>query len=196
MSIAVIGTGRIGSTVGRAFQRAALDVVYGSRDPANAALANEPGAEVTKVEQALAGARTVVLTIPGTEVESFLAAYGPALDDVLIVDATNKFTESVMHSAAEVARYAPGARYARAFNTLGVENLEVPEYGGVQGDLFFSSSTQDQDTVAGLIAAVGLHPVYLGPDQWALLDEVLRLWYTLTMVGGHGRRVGFKVLTD
>lgn len=196
MSIAVIGTGRIGSTVGRAFQRAALDVVYGSRDPANAALANEPGAEVTKVEQALAGARTVVLTIPGTEVESFLAAYGPALDDVLIVDATNKFTESVMHSAAEVARYAPGARYARAFNTLGVENLEVPEYGGVQGDLFFSSSAQDQDTVAGLIAAVGLHPVYLGPDQWALLDEVLRLWYTLTMVGGHGRRVGFKVLTD
>lgn len=196
MSIAVIGTGRIGSTVGRAFQRAALDVVYGSRDPANAALANEPGAEVTKVEQALAGARTVVLTIPGTEVESFLAAYGPALDDVLIVDATNKFTESVMHSAAEVARYAPGARYARAFNTLGVENLEVPEYSGVQGDLFFSSSTQDQDTVAGLIAAVGLHPVYLGPDQWALLDEVLRLWYTLTMVGGHGRRVGFKVLTD
>jgi len=196
MSIAVIGTGRIGSTLGRALRRAGLEVVYGSRDPEAVTLASDPGAEVVTVEQALSNAKTVVLAVPGTEVEGFLAKHGAALDGVLLVDAANKITEPVIHSAAEAAQHAPGARYARAFNTLGVENLEEPEYEGVQGDLFFSCAEQDEDTVAGLIAAVGLRPIYLGPGQWTLLDEVLKIWYTLTLVGERGRRVGFKVLTD
>jgi predicted dinucleotide-binding enzyme len=196
MSIAVIGTGRIGSTLGRAFRRAGLEVVYGSRSPGDVELAADPHAEVTTVEQALSGAKTVVLAVPGPEVEAFLTTHGPALEGVLIVDATNKVTEEIIHSAAETARLAPGARYARAFNTLGVENLEEPEYAGVQGDLFYSCDEQDEDTVSALIAAVGLRPIYLGPDKWILLDEILKVWYTLTVVGQRGRRVGFKVLTD
>jgi 8-hydroxy-5-deazaflavin:NADPH oxidoreductase len=196
MSIAVIGTGRMGSTLGRALREAGFEVVYGSRDPEAAALTADPGAKAVTVQEALAGAQTVLLAVPGTEVEPFLAAHGPALDGVLLVDATNKITESVLHSADETERHAPGARYARAFNTLGVENLEVPEYGGIQGDMFFSSALQDEETVAQLIAAVGVRPVYLGPGQWGLLDDVVRLWYTLTQLDQRGRRVGFKVLTD
>ena len=35
MRVAVIGTGNIGGTIGRAFARAGNDVVFGSRSPGN-----------------------------------------------------------------------------------------------------------------------------------------------------------------
>ena len=39
---------------------------------------------------------------------------------------------------------APGVRYARAFNTLGFENLQNPRYGDAVGDMFFSSHEGDR----------------------------------------------------
>jgi len=90
---------------------------------------------------------------------------------------------------------APGVRYARAFNTLGVENLQNPRYGDDVGDMFFTSSEDDRETVASLVDAVGLRPVWLGDGAQALLDDLLQLWFTLSRIRG-SRHFALKVVGD
>lgn len=46
-----------------------------------------------------------------------------------------------------------------------------------------------------LIEAVGLRPMYLGPDQQDVVDGVLRLWFALAIGQGHGRHLAFHTLT-
>ncbi|WP_214319947.1 NADPH-dependent F420 reductase [Nonomuraea sediminis] len=180
MKIAVIGKGNVGGTLGQAFAAAGHEVTHGSRS--------------TPIPDALAGAETVVLALPGTAVAGFLEEYGPELDGKLVVDAVNRMGEDKLHSAADVAAKAPGARYARAFNSYGWENFADPTFDGQVGDLFYSSAEADKDAVEQLVDAVGLRPVYLGPDQYDALDGVLRLWFALAVGQGRGRHLAFRVL--
>ncbi|MEV4615179.1 NAD(P)-binding domain-containing protein [Kitasatospora sp. NPDC049258] len=193
MAVAVIGTGKIGSTLARAFGAAGLETVLGSRDPG--AVADAP-VKVVTVAEALAGADTVVLAQPGTAVDEFLAEHGPALDGRLVVDAANRLAAPVQNSAAEVAERAPGARYARAFSSQGVEVFADPLIGGTASDHLFSAAEEDRAAVEELISAVGLRPVYLGPDQYELVDRALWIWFRLAVAQGHGRHSGFRLLTD
>lgn len=59
----------------------------------------------------------------------------------------------------------PTIRYARAFNTLGGENLADPVFAGGRADMFFSAPELDRPVVETIIDGVGLRPVYVGEDQ-------------------------------
>jgi hypothetical protein len=87
-----------------------------------------------------------------------------------------------------------GIRYARAFNTLGGENMADPVFEEGRADLFFPAPPSDRSTVEAVIEGVGLHPVYLGEDQEDLIDSLFRLWIALAMGQGRGRRLAFKLL--
>jgi predicted dinucleotide-binding enzyme len=65
MKVAVIGTGNIGGTLGRAFAGAGHDVTFGSRSPGDDQVAQGTAARVSDVAGALDGADAVVLAIPG-----------------------------------------------------------------------------------------------------------------------------------
>lgn len=182
---AVIGSGFIGGTLGRAFAAAGVPTVFGSR---------RPGDGTVPVGDAIAGAEIVVLALPAPAVPEFLQANGPALAGKLIVDATNRVGEPVAHHAAAVAEHAPGALYARAFNTLGGENFADPDFDGVAADMFFSAPESHRAAVERLIEAVGLRPVYVGADQDDVVDGVLRLWFALAVGQGHGRHLAFRTL--
>ena len=194
MTIAIIGTGKIGGTLGRALARAGLDVVLGSRNPAGSMAAGDTPAKLVTVAEAVAAGNVVLLALPAREVAAFLRAHGSALDSKLIVDATNDFPGPLLHSAVAVADDAPGARYARAFSSQTWETYERPTWDGVRGDLVFTSEEADRSTVEELIDAVGLRPVYLGPGQQDLVDAVLRL--LVPEWAEHGRHVGLRILTD
>jgi len=196
MTIAVIGTGFIGGTLGRAFARAGHPTVFGSRHPEDTSVAENSGATVASVGDAVAGADTVVLAIPTAGVEDFLRTHGNALAGKLVVDAANSVGGPVAHHADLVARYAPDARYARAFNTLGGENFAEPDFGGTAADLYYSAGTGDRAVLDELISAVGLRPMYVGENQHDIVDGVLRLWFALSVGQGHGRHLAFRTLTD
>ncbi len=195
MTIAVIGTGFIGGTLGRAFARAGHPTVFGSRRPGDHAVAGDSGATTAGIGEAIAQADVVVLALPATAVEDLLRTHGGALDGTLVVDAANNIGGPVAHHAGLVARHAPGARYARAFNTLGGENFADPEFDGVRADLYYSSEAGDRATLDELITAVGLRPMYLGENQQDTVDGVLRLWFALAVGQGHGRHLAFRTLT-
>jgi hypothetical protein len=90
----------------------------------------------------------------------------------------------------------PTARYARAFNSLGFENLVQPRFGGTVADFFFSSSDRDRPVVETLIAAVGGRPVFVGEGRQDVIDGILPLWFALAIGQGRGRHLAFRVLDD
>lgn len=190
MRIAVIGTGKVGGTLGAALARAGHDVAFGSRHPADA-----DDAAVVGIADALDGADVVLLALPGSAVEDFLAEYGVQLDGTIVIDAANRMGGAVTHSAAAVAEVAPRARYVRAFNTLGWENFARPTFDGIAADLFFSAPEADRAAVEGLIADVGLRPAYLGEGKQDLVDSVLPLWFALVQARGQ-RHLAFRILSD
>lgn len=195
MTVAVIGTGFIGGTLGRAFARAGHPTVFGSRNPDSDTAAKDSGATAAPIADAIARADTVVLALPAGAVEDLLTTHGTALAGKLVIDAANNIGGPVAHHADLVARHAPEARYARAFNTLGGENLAKPDFDGTPADMFYSASAADRATLETLITAVGLRPIYVGEGQQDVVDGVLRLWFALAIGQGRGRHLAFTTLT-
>jgi len=191
MDIAIIGTGFIGGTLGRALAGAGHRVVFGSRHPDRDEVAGESGASVTSIEEALAAAQVVVLAVPGSAVRGLAASAGDRLGGKLVIDATNRMGEPVVNSRSDLPT---SVRYSRAFNTMGGENMANPIFPGGTADMFFSAPEADRSTVETVITGVGLRPVYVGADEEALIDCLFRLWVALAVSQGRGRRLAFRLL--
>jgi 8-hydroxy-5-deazaflavin:NADPH oxidoreductase len=186
MKIAVVGAGNIGRTLGGKWTAAGHEVVYGVRRP------GEPDA--ASVEDAAAGAEVVVLAVPGAAAKDVVASLGDRLAGKVVVDATNDVQgSSKLHALDELA---DGAHPVRAFNTLGWENFADPEIDGVTVDLLYAAEEGvAKETAEALIRDVGLEPVWVGGvDAFDVVDSVTRLWFTLALQRGLGRRLAFKVL--
>jgi predicted dinucleotide-binding enzyme len=185
-NIAVIGSGNIGATIGEAWRRAGHEVTYASRSP-------QPP-DTVAIADAIAGAEVVLLATPGAAVPELLGTYGDALEGRLVIDATNDVGAERLHHAEAYER-APGARFARAFNTLGWEMFADPIVGGQVADLFWCGP--EGAGVEQLIGDVGLRPVRVG-DIGAIdvVDGAGQLWLTLVFRQGHPRRLAFRMLTD
>jgi 8-hydroxy-5-deazaflavin:NADPH oxidoreductase len=191
VNIAVIGTGFIGGILGRALARAGNDVTFGSRHPDDVGVTEDTSARVAPIADALTGADVVILALPGAAVAGLRAEHGDVLAGKLVIDATNQVGQPVANARTALPATI---RYARAFNTLGGENMADPMFAGGPADMFFSSPEPDRVTVESIIEGVGLRPIYLGEDQEALLDSLLTLWFQLAVKQGRGRRLAFRVL--
>jgi len=188
MRIAVVGPGNIGRTLGEKWAAAGHEVVYGVRRP------GEPG--TATVEDAVADAEVVVLAVPGAAAKEVITSLGQGLGGKVVVDATNDVQGSgKLHALDELA---DGAHPVRAFNTLGWENFADPAFGDVTADLLYAAEEgRAKDTAETLIRDVGLEPVWVGGiDAFDVVDSVTRLWFTLALQRGFGRRLAFKVLRD
>ncbi len=133
----------------------------------------------------------IILAIPGAAVAELAAEHAAALAGKLVIDATNQMGAPIANARASLP---PSVRYARAFNTLGGENMADPMFGGERADMFFSAPVGDRDTVETVIEAVGLRPIYVGEDQEAIIDALFQLWVALAMRQGRGRRLALRLL--
>lgn len=190
MKIAIIGTGFIGTTLGRSLAGAGHQIVYGSRhsDPDVAVGA---GVRTSPVDDALSDSDVAILAIPGSAVADLSARSGDALAGRLVIDATNQTGADVANARAALP---PTVRYVHAFNTLGGENLADPIFDDQRADMFFSAPMGDRETVETIIEGVGLRPIYVGEDQEAIIDALSRLWVALAMKQGRGRRLALRLL--
>jgi len=199
--ITVLGAGNIGGTLGRKWLAKGHTVVFGVRDPRGEraqALKAEVGstAQVTTVADALTAGDVVLFAIPGNVVGPTAAEHGATVDGKVVIDATNNVGATTFNSIAAIQAAAPSARVFRAFNTYGWENFADPVYDGVPGDLFYAGPGGEAQTIVEqLIQDIGLRPVRVGGgDQVGLVDDLLRLWFTLAS-GGSGRNMAFKLLS-
>jgi 8-hydroxy-5-deazaflavin:NADPH oxidoreductase len=191
MEIAVIGTGFIGGILGRALAGAGHQVTFGSRHPGDEAVVVGTPTTVTSVADALTRAQVIVLALPAAAVAELTAEHGDALAGKLLIDATNQMGQPVANSRAALPSTI---RYARAFNTLGGENMADPVFSDGPADLFFSAPEADRATVETVVAGVGLRPIYLGEDQESLVDALFQIWITLALKQGRGRRLALRLI--
>ncbi len=192
MDITIIGTGFIGTTLGRALTDAGNQVTFGSRHPGDDDVAM-PDAHVASIGDALSRSGVIILAIPGAAVAELAATYREDLAGKLVIDATNRMGEPVANGRALLP---PTVRYARAFNTLGGENFAHPVFSEGRADMFFSAPEGDRLLVEHVIEGVGLRPVYVGEDQEAIIDALFQLWIALALKQGRGRRLAFRLLEN
>jgi predicted dinucleotide-binding enzyme len=203
MKIAIVGAGKIGSSLAEKWLQAGHAVTFGVRDAGSAkttaALEKAGGAKVETIAAALAVGEVIVWAIPGTTVAELAQEHAAALSGKIMIDTTNNMRAADMSAIAVLTARVPSARVFRAFSTLGWENFAEPQLGGMPIDLFFCGPDEAnaRQAVERLITAVGLRPVYIGGlEQVPALDGVTRLWFALVSGQKHSRRLAFKMMEE
>jgi NADPH-dependent F420 reductase len=205
MKIGVIGTGRMGSGLGKLWAANGHQVMFGSRDPDKArrlAQTARSKASGGTYADAAAFGEVLLFAVPWPAAEEVLTSVGPLSGKVLI-DITNAFGPSgdlaLGHStsaAEQIARWAPGARVVKAFNGIHYERLDQRRYGDQAASLFFcGDDAEAKRAVAQLGAELGLDPVDCGPLASArLLEPLAMLWIFLAFRAGMGPDIAFRLL--
>ena len=207
MTIAIIGTGRVGAALGRGWAAAGHAIVFGSRHPHAddvEALVASIGkrAYSTSPDEAAASAEVVALAVPWDAAQSVVEGLGD-LSGTILIDCMNPLAAGLQPAvggdtsgAEQIAGWAPAARVVKAFNTTGANNMADPDYAGTPLTMFVcGDDAEATSTVAELAEDLGFEAVDAGPlDRARLLEPMARLWIHLAMTEGFGREIGFKLL--
>lgn len=206
MNIGIIGSGRVGGTLGRRFVEQGHDLVFGVRSPQSAkvqALISELGGKARAVPVAEVSNTTdiVFLTTPWGAAERAIASAGD-LTGKIVVDCTNPIgadglVVGMTTSAGElVARWATGASVVKAFNTTGSGNMANPQYGDLPVTMFICGDDADSNNVVGSLAKqIGFDVVDTGPLKTArYLEPLAMLWVHLAYNRGFGVDFAFRLI--
>lgn len=196
-TIAIIGTGRVGGTLGSEWGQLGHTIAYGSRDPSRAevsALVKRSGerAKATTPADAVRDAGIVVLAVPWDGAEASAKSLGD-LKGKIVIDVTNplKFegdqvTEiPVPHSGAELIQsWLPGTSVVKAFNALNWRVMSDPAAtGGPVTIPLASDSASAKARVAALVAELGLEPLDVGRLANAKYLEGMAMLYVDALRG-------------
>jgi predicted dinucleotide-binding enzyme len=204
MKIAIVGSGRIGSVVGKLWAKAGHQVRFSSRHPdrLDALVAESgPNASRSSIEEALAFGEVFLISIPYGSLPAFGEQYGPQLAGKIAMETGNPYPERDGEVARQVldsglgtghwsARWLPGTRLVRAFNsvwdqTLAREAHRKPPQVGIP---VASDDAQAMELVAGLVRDAGFEPVPVGPLSRAREFDVGTAVYASNMSGPEVRQ--------
>jgi hypothetical protein len=204
MKIAIVGSGRIGGVVGKLWAQAGHQVCFSSRHPDRLdALVAESGPNALRgsIEQALAFGEVFLISIPYGSLPEFGDRYASQLAGKIVMETGNPYPERDGDVARQVldsglgtghwsARWLPGARLVRAFNsvwdrTLVREAHRTPPRVGVP---LASDDAAAMEIAAGLVRDAGFDPVSAGPLSRAREFDVGTPVYNTNMSGPDLRR--------
>jgi 8-hydroxy-5-deazaflavin:NADPH oxidoreductase len=195
-TIAVIGTGDMGDSLGPRLAALGYRVVYGTRDPAServAALVAQTGHGATaRTQEEAAQAGDIVFTVvPWPAMEEVAQGLGN-LAGKIVVDVSMPFAQGpdgypqsmVETSSAEmIQRWNPGAKVVKAFAAQGSNIIDDPLAAGGPVTVPIASNDRDaKQRVAAIAAAMGLEPVDVGPLRMAREIEALQMIYMIPLV--------------
>jgi 8-hydroxy-5-deazaflavin:NADPH oxidoreductase len=186
-TVAIIGTGNIGSILAADFAAGGQDFLLAGRDQEAARkIAADLGghAEVVSVDEAVDRAGVLVIAVWLDAFEQLIARYGERLAGKVIVDPTNpvgpdsdgnyrKVIPEQESSAQILAGLLPaGARLVKAFGTLSAPTLSAVARREPERAVLFYAADDDAagDLVAELIRTSGYEPVRVGG-----LDQSIRI---------------------
>lgn len=201
MRIAIIGTGNIGTGLGRKWSTMNHVIIYGVRDVDSAKLATLKAekAKIAEIQDAVNASDVVVLAVPFQAVEEVLAnTHG--LTTKIVIDATNAISAPLpagYASAAEaIAFWSKCRKVVKAFNTTGADNLNNPVYNGEKIESFIcGDDTLAKALVAKLVEDTGFTVIDVGNlEQAVLLENLAKLWVTLAYKQGMGPDMAFKLV--
>jgi 8-hydroxy-5-deazaflavin:NADPH oxidoreductase len=186
-TVAIIGTGNLGSALAANFAAGGQDFLLAGRDQgaARKIAADLAGhAEVVSVDEAVQRADVLVLAVWFDVFQQLITQYGGRLAGKVIIDPTNpdgpdghggfkKIIGEQESSGQILAGLLPAeARLVKAFGTLSAPSLSAAARQEPERAVLFYAADDDAagDLVAGLIRAVGFDPVRVGG-----LDQSIRI---------------------
>jgi len=208
MNIGIIGSGNVGSTLGKAWARAGHKIKFGVRDsnkPEVVALLKEIGANASagSVVEAAAFGEAVVLTTPWDATKAAIQSAGK-LEGKIVVDCTNPVKADLSglapghdtSAAEQIAQWAKGARVVKCFNTTGASNMANPRYGDDRLLMLLAGNdAAAKATVFKLSNDLGFETIDAGNLEAArLLESLAMLWIHLAFKAGLGPNFGFQLL--
>jgi predicted dinucleotide-binding enzyme len=131
MKIGVIGSGRIGSTIGGLWVKAGHEVMFSDRDPEQVKRAIDglgPRARSGSVAEAVAFGEVVMIAVPYMALPAVQQQVGEQLKGKVVVDPNNPVASRDGEMGAQArekgagvssAALLPGARIVRSFNSWG-----------------------------------------------------------------------------
>jgi 8-hydroxy-5-deazaflavin:NADPH oxidoreductase len=186
-TVAIVGTGNIGSRLAANFAAGGQDFLLAGRDQQAARnLASGLGghAEVVSIDEAIGRAGVLVFAVWPDAFKQLIARYGGRLAGKVIVDPTNpvgpdgaggyrKVIGEQESSGQILAGLLPaGATLVKAFGTLSAPTLSAAAWREPERAVQFYAADDGTagDLVAGLIRAGGYEPVRVGG-----LDQSIRI---------------------
>lgn len=207
MKIAIIGTGQVAAALGKGWAAKGHTITFASRNP-NAervqSLLEEagPNASAARIADAVDRSSTIVLAVPFTAVEERLRMAGD-LSGKVVIDCTNPIAPGLrsMFNAGtsgieQIVHLAPRARWVKAFNTTGAENMTDPAYNQEASTMFICGEDElAKGAAAQLAEELGFEVVDAGGLSAARhLESLALLWIHLARVTGLGRNIAFRLL--
>lgn len=177
MKIGIIGSGRIGSTLGGVWVKAGHQVMFSSlnleQDKALAASLGA-GASAGTTREAAAFGEVVMIAVPYSALPQIGKDLAAELKGRIVIDTCNP----IVNRDGEIAAWArekgaglataellPGTRLVRAFNAIGYSRMaEIAKRA--DGRTGMPMASDDADAVAkvtGLVRQMGFEPVMIGP---------------------------------
>lgn len=203
MKIAIIGSGNVGSALGKGLLNAGHTVVFGVRNPdspkTQQTLSLIPNSVVQTVTEASAAAEVLILTTPPESILELIPQLGD-LSAKVVIDATNSVrTKPEPYATAfDALKKVTGAEHlVKCFNTTGFENMLNPIYNGEGIDMFAAGNSEHAKAIAAQLATdIGFASCYNfgGDDKVELLEKFALSWINLAIMQGHGRNLAFKVI--
>lgn len=196
-TVAVIGTGDLGDSVGPKLAEVGYQVIYGSRDPKRdsvQALVARTGSGTRAMTQkgAAEEADIILLAVPWPPMKELARNLGN-LDGKIVIDATfpvqqaeDGYMESMVDtsSAEWIQALNPGARVVKTELSSSYV-IDDPLIHGKRHSSFVAANDREaKEVVARLIADLGLIPVDAGPLRFAReIEAMVRLWYAPLLQG-------------
>lgn len=204
MTIAIIGSGNVGSALGAGLQKAGHSIVFGVRNPISAksekASAALRDANFATIPQACTGANVIIITTPPEAVLQFIPELGDVQNKTLI-DTTNsvRTRPDPYPTAYHALKALTGSeKLVKCFNTTGFENMLNPVYPGYGGiDMFCAGNNPESKAIARKLAKdIGFNECwdFGGDDKVELLEKFALCWINLAIMQGHGRNIAVKIV--
>jgi 8-hydroxy-5-deazaflavin:NADPH oxidoreductase len=189
MKTAIIGLGNIGSRLARHFAGGLESFLVADRHPEKAQeVAAQSGgkAQAVSIDEAIDKANVIIFAVGFETIKELLVTYRSKLSGKVVVDPSNpiapdgqgafkKIIPADQSSGEVLAGLLPdGARFVKAFGTLGAESLGSAAHRKPERAVLFYA-TDDADAgedVARLISASGFFPLSIGGLNQSIRLEV------------------------
>ena len=204
-SVAVIGTGDMGDSLGPRLARNGYQVIYGSRDPQRESVKKlvnaSPGARATSQLQAAQQASIVLLVIPWPAMETVAQNLGDLHDKVLI-DASIPYKmakdgyleSSVSTSSSELIQQWNSQAHVVKVGFPGSFLIDQPQLmGEAPSALIAGDSKHAKERVAQMIDDIGMVALDAGPLRHARHIEAMGLLYMVPLLQGRDQGWEFFV---
>ncbi len=178
MNIGIVGSGKIGSVVGKLWARAGHHVRFSSRHPEQLdGLVRQAGPNASRgtIEEALGFGDVILLSIPYGSVQRFGQEHGARLQGKVLIETGNPYPQRDGAIAQEVrasgrgtglwsAGWLPGVRLVRGFNSVWDQTLakEAHRPEPRVGVPLASDDPEALEIAARLVRDAGFDPVIVG----------------------------------